>query len=61
MGQETQQPSTAALKDNALAQLLVLQGDIAIVNTALTSLGLTNITLSPTIIATQASINAVAV
>ena len=61
MGQETQQPSTAALKDNALAQLVSLQGDIVIVNAALTALGVTNITLSPTIVATQASINAVAV
>jgi hypothetical protein len=60
MGQETQTPTTEELISNASAQLTNIIADLAILNTALTSLGVTNCVLSPTAAVTQASINAVA-
>jgi hypothetical protein len=61
MGQETQQPSTAALKDNANALLTQFNVILGQLNTALTALAVSNIVPSPTVVATQASIAAVTV
>ena len=61
MGQETQQPSTAAQKDNASALLVQFNVILGQLNTALTAISVTNITPSPTVATTQASINAVTV
>ncbi len=57
---ETSTPTTASLIQNANALLLQLQTYLTLTNAALTSLGVTNITASPTIATTTASVNAVA-
>jgi len=59
MGQETSTPTTASLIQNAQALLIQLQNVLTQVNTALTSIGVTNIVASPTIAVTTASVNAV--
>ena len=55
---ETSTPTTASLMQNALAQLSTLQTALTNANAALTSLGITNITASPTIATSIASVNA---
>ena len=61
MAQETQQPSTAALRDNATTLLTQLNVILTQVNAALTGLAISNITLSPTIATTTTSIAALGV
>lgn len=58
MGSEINTPTTASLIQNAQAQLTTFITALANLNTALTSLSITNIVPSPTVAATAASINA---
>ena len=59
MGSETNTPTTASLIQNAQALLTQFSTVLAQLNTALTSIGVSNITPSPTVAATSTSIAAV--
>jgi len=58
MGSEVNTPTTASLIQNAQCLLLVFSTALTNLNTALTSIGVTNITASPTVAATATSIAA---
>lgn len=58
MGSETATPTTANQMQDALAQVNTLNQALLNANRSLTALGITNITPSPTIATTLASINA---
>lgn len=59
MGSETATPTTANLMQDCLAQLNTFNNALTVLNASLTRLAITNITPSPTVAATQASINAI--
>ena len=59
MGQETSTPTTSEIIQTALASLTQFQTALTNLNTVLTALSITNITCSPTVTTTTASVNAV--